>query len=117
MLVEIDAASTEKLGDQVAAQIRGHLVSGRLRVGDRLPAARELAGSLHISVHTVLSGYQTLAAEGLIELRRGRGAMVVRELDDGHSKLEALAREFTTLARSLGTDRDRALALIVRHWN
>ncbi|MFE2187142.1 hypothetical protein [Streptomyces sp. NPDC059455] len=34
--MEIDADSKDPIGDQIAAQIRGHLVSGRLRTGDRL---------------------------------------------------------------------------------
>ncbi|MEU9125110.1 GntR family transcriptional regulator [Streptomyces sp. NPDC048506] len=117
MLVEIDAASKETIGDQIAAQIRGNLVSGRLRTGDRLPSARDLARSLQISFHTVLRGYQTLATEGLIELRRGRGAIVIREIDPGRERLEALAREFAQLSRSLGTGRDDALALVASHWD
>ncbi|WP_313905708.1 GntR family transcriptional regulator [Streptomyces malaysiensis] len=109
--MEIDAASKETIGDQIAAQIRGHLVSGRLRTGDRLSSARDLARSLQISFHTVPRGYQTLATEGLIELRRGRGAIVIREIDPGRARLEALAREFAQLSRSLGTGREDALAL------
>ncbi|MFE2187141.1 hypothetical protein [Streptomyces sp. NPDC059455] len=63
----------------------------------------------------MLRGYQTLATEGLIDLRRGRGAIVIREIDPGRARLEALAREFAQLCRSLGTGRDDALALIASH--
>ena len=44
--------------------------------GDRLPSAREVAEALDINLHTVLRAYQQLRDESLIDLRRGRGAMV-----------------------------------------
>ena len=47
-----------------------------MRAGDRLPAARDVAASLEINVHTVLRAYQLLREEGLVDLRRGRGAVV-----------------------------------------
>ena len=43
--------------------------------GDLSPRYR-LAAALDINVHTVLRAYQQLRDEGLIDLRRGRGAVV-----------------------------------------
>lgn len=76
MLIRIDADSARPLFDQVAASVRGDVLTGRLVPGDRLPAARELAEALEINLHTVLRAYQQLRDEGLIDLRRGRGAVV-----------------------------------------
>lgn len=45
--------------------------------GERLPAAKALGESLGVSLHTVLHAYQDLRHQGLIELRRGRGAGVI----------------------------------------
>lgn len=76
MLIRIDPESTRPLFEQIAASVRGDVLAGRLRPGDRLPAAREVAEGVEVNVHTVLRAYQELRDEGLIDLRRGRGAVV-----------------------------------------
>lgn len=76
MLIRVDMASGVPLYEQVAASVRADIVAGRLAPGDRLPSAREVAETLEINLHTVLHAYQQLRAEGLIDLRRGRGAVV-----------------------------------------
>lgn len=76
MQIVIDTASAEPLFEQVATQVRGAVLSGDLRPGEKLPSAKELATGLGINQHTVLRAYQDLRNEGFIELRRGRGATV-----------------------------------------
>ena len=102
MLIGIDPASPIPLGDQVAAAVRRNIASGAAGPGDRLPAARDLAASLDVNVHTVLRGYQLLRDEGLIELRRGRGAVVsAAATADGAELAEATGR-LVAAARRLG---------------
>ncbi|MDT0156590.1 GntR family transcriptional regulator [Microbacterium sp. ARD32] len=76
MLIRIDGDSTTAIFDQVAASVRSDILAGQLVPGDRLPPAREVAAALDINVHTVLRAYQQLRDEGLIDLRRGRGAVI-----------------------------------------
>ena len=102
MLIGIDPASPVPLGDQVAAAVRRNIATGAIGPGDRLPAARDLAASLDVNVHTVLRGYQQLRDEGLIELRRGRGAVVSAAATADRAELAEAADRLATVARRLG---------------
>ncbi len=82
MLLTVDPAASQPLFEQLVASIRHAVVSGSLSAGERLPAARDLASSLDINLHTVLRAYQVLRDEGFIELRRGRGAVVTERTAD-----------------------------------
>lgn len=76
MFIRIDTESARPIFEQVSASIRADIVAGRLLPGDRLPPAREVAQALAINAHTVLHAYQQLRDDGLVDLRRGRGAVV-----------------------------------------
>lgn len=102
MLFRVDPGSAVPLGDQIAASVRGALAEGRTRPGERLPAARQVAQSLGINVHTVLRGYQKLRDEGLIELRRGRGAVVTADAPAARAGLLAQAHGLVAEARRQG---------------
>jgi GntR family transcriptional regulator len=82
VLLTIDPASSVPLFEQLAAGIRSQVVAGSITAGERLPAARELADSLEVNVHTVLHAYQLLRDEGFLDLRRGRGAVVTSRAHD-----------------------------------
>lgn len=58
----------------LAATVRGLLTDGRLALGVRLPAERELAGALGISRTTVTAAYRTLRESGFLTSRRGAGS-------------------------------------------
>jgi DNA-binding GntR family transcriptional regulator len=62
-------------GELVAERIREALLDGSLRPGDRLVEA-DLAAELGVSRGPVREGIRLLAAEGLVILRRNRGAIV-----------------------------------------
>jgi DNA-binding transcriptional regulator YhcF (GntR family) len=102
VLIGIDPASPVPLGDQVAAAVRRNIATGAVGPGDRLPAARDLAASLDVNVHTVLRGYQQLRDEGLIELRRGRGAVVSAAATADRAELAEAADRLAAVARRLG---------------
>ena len=113
MLFRIDPAAARPLSDQIAACVRGAIADGGVRRGERLPAARELAESLGVNMHTVLRGYQRLREEGLIELRRGRGAVVSGGSDPaGHANLVTATHQLVAEARALGLSDQDILDLV-----
>ncbi len=74
--IGLDRSLPEPLQIQLYRQMRRLIAGGRLRDGARLPSTRGLAADLSVSRTTTLAAYDQLAAEGLIEQRRGSGAFV-----------------------------------------
>ncbi len=65
--------------EQIAQQIRGMIMGGKLKEGDALPSMRQLAQDLRISVITTKRAYEILEAEGLIQSFTGRGSFVAAQ--------------------------------------
>ena len=57
--------------------LRVLLVDGRLAPGAELPSVRRLAMELGTHFNTVAEAYRQLAAEGWLDQKHGRGAIVV----------------------------------------
>ncbi len=63
--------------EEIRAQLRRLLASGRYKVGDQLPTIREFCEQYDInSVQTVRDAYQALKDEGLVTSRQGVGFFV-----------------------------------------
>jgi GntR family transcriptional regulator len=75
--IRIDLASGVPAVRQIADGLRVLLVEGRLVPGMALPSVRRVAMELGVHFNTVAEAYRQLAAEGWLELRRGRAAVVV----------------------------------------
>jgi DNA-binding transcriptional MocR family regulator len=58
--------------------LRRAVEHGRLARGERLPAERDLAVRLAVGRSTVVTAYDTLRAEGVLENRQGSGTRVRR---------------------------------------
>lgn len=112
MLFRIDPTAEEPLFEQLASQVRAAVIRGELSPGDRLPSARELAASLEINLHTVLHAYQDLRDEGLIELRRGRGAVVADRSAQDFTRLRAALDDLVAAAGDLGLAAGTTLGLV-----
>jgi GntR family transcriptional regulator len=111
VLVRVDPGSPEPIYGQIAAAVRREVAAGRVRPGERLPAARDLAAALGVNLHTVLRGYQQLRDEGVVELRRGRGAVVTEEAPRVAGPAAAL-RAFVAEARRAGLSPAEAAAMV-----
>lgn len=57
-------------------KLRGDILEGRLKKGERLPSKRALAESLNVSVVTVQSAYEQLLAEGYVYSKERSGYFV-----------------------------------------
>lgn len=71
-------AAKERLYQDLARVLLADLAAGRYAIGDRLPAERELAALHEVSRPTVREAIIALEVQGLVEVRVGSGAYVVR---------------------------------------
>lgn len=115
MLFVIDPASPEPIFEQLLHQIRAQVLSGKISKGTRLPAAKELANTLDINLHTVLHAYRQLADEGVISLGRGRGAIVSIGAisEDTHQQLETVVAK----AKAEGLELSSVISHIKEIWS
>jgi GntR family transcriptional regulator, transcriptional repressor for pyruvate dehydrogenase complex len=68
---------SSKVFEQIAEQIEKRILSGELQSGDRLPTERELSEQFHASRTAVREAMKTLAQRGLVDMRPGRGTIVI----------------------------------------
>jgi len=66
----------EALYARIASHVRELIETKQLRPGQRLPAERDLARMLGVSRVPIREAMRTLAAQGLIDIRRGQGMFV-----------------------------------------
>ncbi|WP_420176224.1 FadR/GntR family transcriptional regulator [Luteococcus sp. OSA5] len=66
--------SPKRAFETVLQHIESLILKGRLRVGDRLPAERDLALQLHVSRPAIREAIRTLEAQGVLASRVGSGA-------------------------------------------
>lgn len=99
---------------QIVQQVRQAVRLGRLKAGDRLPAAREVCAALAINPNTVLKAYHELEHEGLVTARAGLGTFVTATSGRGAAPdhvLRGLLDWFENAAAA-GLDRDDISALV-----
>lgn len=74
----VSANRNDRLYQELARQLTAELVGGTYPVGSRLPAERELAAHYAVSRPTVREAIIALEVQGLVEVRIGSGAYVLR---------------------------------------
>ncbi|MDR1603826.1 MAG: FadR family transcriptional regulator [Gracilibacteraceae bacterium] len=73
---------TEEVVKMLSEYLTSRLLEGQLRPGSRLPAERELAGTLRIGRSTLREALRVLAVIGLLDIRPGQGTFVAARHTD-----------------------------------
>lgn len=76
MDVHVSLAGRGDLAARIYRQLHDAVLDGRLRPGERLPSARDLAARLEVSRNTVAAAYERLTAEGFLVGKVGAGTFV-----------------------------------------
>ncbi|MCJ7725082.1 MAG: GntR family transcriptional regulator [Acidimicrobiia bacterium] len=112
-MIEFHPSDGVPLYLQIASSIRRAMREAQISDGDRLPAARDLAESLGVHMHTVVRAYGILRDEGLLDVRRGRGA-TVRVGSADAAEVAHLVSELVAAARHQGLELQELIDLITK---
>jgi len=69
--------SRSRLYEQLVERLLDYIHTERIKVGDRLPAERELATQLGVSRASVSQALVALEVQGVIDVRHGDGAVII----------------------------------------
>lgn len=73
--------------DQAVQQIKNEILSGRYKIGDRIPTEKDLCQQLGIGRSTVREALRMLKALGFIEVKQGKGAFIIKTNEDSDEKI------------------------------
>jgi GntR family transcriptional regulator, transcriptional repressor for pyruvate dehydrogenase complex len=104
------AARQNRIFQDVVEQIQEAIIQGQLKVGDRLPAERELKETLQTSRSTLREALRVLEQKGLIEIKLGMGGgAVVKAVSSDlvAESLDLLIRSHQVSLRHIAEFRER----------
>ena len=85
------ALVSPSLTDLFVEQVQGMILSGELKVGEKLPTERELAATMKVSLAVVNGGISRLASRGFVRIAPRKGVYVEDYLRNGNiSTLESI---------------------------
>lgn len=82
--MEFAAIAPTRAVDEISAQVREMIATGKLKPGDRLPSERDLSARLKVSRNTLREALRALEHAGIVEMRKGAtGGAYVRPGSSG----------------------------------
>lgn len=76
-MISIDVRSRTPIYEQIIEAFKEQIIGGELKVDEKLPSVRELAGLLAINPNTIQRAMRKLEEEGFIYSIRGKGSFVM----------------------------------------
>ena len=121
MDIILSNSSDKPIYEQIASQIRAHILAGTLVSGEKLPSIRALANGLGVSVITTKRAYDELEKEGFLYAVPAKGFFVApknTELlrEENLKKIEAHLTEAVKLSASCGLSREELREMLERLW-
>lgn len=107
MEIILSNASSKPIYEQIALQIKEHIMKGELKANDPLPSMRKLAKDLHVSIITTQRAYEELSKDGFIDIVSAKGAFVSIQnkdfiIEENRRRIEKLLSDACELAKQNG---------------
>ena len=107
LLEQLDLDSSVPIYTQIEKQVRFGVASGKLKSGDQLPSARELAERFGVSMMTVVKAYRDLQLMGWVNSRRNMGVFIAKDCEercraDTHQQILQQISELLADAKAAG---------------
>lgn len=93
-MLNLDFRDSRPIYEQVRDKLRGLLLSGAIREGEKLPSVRSLASALAINPNTIQRAYEALEQEGYVYSQPGKGSFAAPVGAVAGQRLEELWRRF-----------------------
>jgi GntR family transcriptional regulator len=110
--VTLDMLAATPPYEQVRSQIAGHIRTGSIRAGEKLPVVRVLAADLGVATNTIARAYRELESGGLVTTRRRVGTIVQAVSSPASEGLRLQASTFVRDARSAGLADEEVVDLV-----
>lgn len=110
--VTLDILAATPPYEQVRAQIAGHIRTGTIRTGEKLPVVRVLAADLGVATNTIARAYRELESGGLVTTRRRVGTIVQAPPAPASPALQLQASTFVRDARNAGLADEEVVDLV-----
>ncbi len=81
--MKFEKLSVPSVREEFVRAIENKILSGELKIGDRLPPARELCTLMGVSLTSVSTGITELANKGFVEVKPRHGVYVANYIQDG----------------------------------
>ena len=111
----IDTSDPRPIETQIVDEVRRAVTLGTLKAEEALPPVRRLAAELRVNPGAVARAYQALEAQGIVQMRWGRGPVVRGETsaDAGRAALlpPGVDRAHRAARRNRNAPRELAHAL------
>ena len=118
---KINPQSAMPLYMQIIDLIKEGILLEVLAPGDQLPSVRSLANDLKVNSLTIQKAYKLLAAEDLIEIKKGIGAFISENIKPVKkvSKYQIIEQKLSPIieqAKSLDLELEKIIKTIEKQW-
>lgn len=122
MDIVLNSEKDEPIYVQLYNQISSQIISGKLKIGEKLPAIRQISNELKISVIPVKMAWEELDKNGFIKTVIGSGTFVneIPKIEINQKlqkKSELLAKKICNEAKEIGLSKETLIELIEKNFN